>query len=298
MDETTAPEDVKRLERSRDDRMVAGVCGGLARYFDLNPAFYRVGFVVLTLLGGAGILIYAAAALVIPDEGRAESVASAALRNRDERPWPVIGLGLVGIALVVLVSRATLWPEGDVAWVLVLVAGAAILWASRSSGVATAVPVPAARRKHRLLRAIAITLAVALAAVIAAGAIAFATLDVSLSDGVGDRTYRITTSDALDRTYELGIGDLDIDLGGVDDLPPGKTLVRARIGVGDVRVVVPPDVALRYRAQVEWGDVEVLEEHAKGHNSALTGEDGDGDRVLVVDAEGAAGKITIERAVR
>ena len=34
--------------------MVAGVCGGLGRYFDVNPTFYRVGFVVLALLGGAG----------------------------------------------------------------------------------------------------------------------------------------------------------------------------------------------------------------------------------------------------
>ena len=51
----------KRLERSRSDRKLAGVCGGLARYFDIHPAVYRVGFVVLTLLGGAGILIYLAA---------------------------------------------------------------------------------------------------------------------------------------------------------------------------------------------------------------------------------------------
>src|SRR5215216_4979711 len=100
MDETTGSEETKRLDRSRSDRMVAGVCGGLARYFDINPAFYRVGFVVLTLLGGAGILIYAAAALVIPDEGKDASVADEALRNRNDRPWPVIGLGLVGLALV------------------------------------------------------------------------------------------------------------------------------------------------------------------------------------------------------
>src|SRR3954453_9551515 len=97
MDETTAPADLKRLDRSRDDRMVAGVCGGLARYFDITPAFYRVGFVVLTLLGGAGILIYAAAALVIPDEGEEDSIAAAALRSRRDRPWPLIGLALVGI---------------------------------------------------------------------------------------------------------------------------------------------------------------------------------------------------------
>src|SRR5947207_9651302 len=95
----------KRLERSRSDRMVAGVCGGLARYFDIHPAVYRVGFVVLTLLGGAGILIYIAAALVIPKEGQEDSFATAILRNRRERPWPVIGLGLVGVAFASLLSR-------------------------------------------------------------------------------------------------------------------------------------------------------------------------------------------------
>ena len=78
---------VKRLERSRSNRMLAGVCEGLARYFDVNPAFYRVGFVVLTLLGGAGILIYLAAVLVIPEEGKPDSIAADALRGRRERPW-------------------------------------------------------------------------------------------------------------------------------------------------------------------------------------------------------------------
>src|SRR2546423_6712304 len=100
----------KRLERSRSHRMLAGVCGGLARYFGIHPAFYRVGFVVLTLLGGAGLLIYAAAALVIPDEGQEESYAARALRQRRDRPWPLVGLALLGIAGAVLLSRATLWP--------------------------------------------------------------------------------------------------------------------------------------------------------------------------------------------
>src|SRR3954463_7302899 len=96
--ETLGTGNVKRLERSRSDRMLAGVSGGLARYFDIHPAVFRVGFVVLTLLGGAGILIYLAAALVMPDEGQEDSVATAALRSRRERPWPLIGLALVGVA--------------------------------------------------------------------------------------------------------------------------------------------------------------------------------------------------------
>ena len=40
---------VRRLERSSSDKMLAGVCGGLGRYFELNPTVFRVGFVVLTL---------------------------------------------------------------------------------------------------------------------------------------------------------------------------------------------------------------------------------------------------------
>src|SRR6186997_888510 len=122
---------VKRLERSRSDRMLAGVCGGLARYFDIHPAFYRVGFVVLTLIGGAGILIYIAAALVIPDEGEPDSIASAALRDRRERPWPLIGLAFVAVAGLVLLSRVSIWPHGDVAWFLLLIAGVIILHLAR-----------------------------------------------------------------------------------------------------------------------------------------------------------------------
>ena len=106
--------------------MLAGVSGGLARYFDVHPAFYRVGFVVLTLLGGAGLVIYLAAALVMPDEGKEDSVVTAALRNRRDRPWPLIGLGLVAVAVASLLSHATLWPQGD-AWLLLLVAGGLLL---------------------------------------------------------------------------------------------------------------------------------------------------------------------------
>ena len=93
MNETTVEQPAaKRLERSRSDRMLAGVSGGLARYFDIHPAFYRVGFVVLTLIGGAGVLIYVAAALVIPDEGEEDSIAAKALRERRDRPWPLVAV--------------------------------------------------------------------------------------------------------------------------------------------------------------------------------------------------------------
>src|SRR6266508_1503270 len=130
-DHTVEQPAVKRLERSRSDRMLAGVSGGPARYFDMHPAFFRVGFVVLTLIGGAGIVIYLAAALVIPDEGRKDSVAAEILQQRHDRVWPLVGLGLVAVAAFVLLSRATFWPHGDAAWVLLLIAGGIILWLTR-----------------------------------------------------------------------------------------------------------------------------------------------------------------------
>ena len=153
---------VKRLERSRSDRKLAGVSGGLASYFEIHPAFYRVGFVVLTLLGGAGILIYAAAALVMPDEGKADSVVTAALRQRRDRPWPLIGLGLLAVGALVLLSRATLWPSGD-AWVPLLLVGAAILWITRHDTTpaapaadGTALAASDSRRIRRVFRGILI----------------------------------------------------------------------------------------------------------------------------------------------
>ncbi len=59
----------KRLYRSRTDRMVWGVCGGLAKYFDIDPVLVRVIFVILTVLNGIGIIAYVILAIVVPLEG-------------------------------------------------------------------------------------------------------------------------------------------------------------------------------------------------------------------------------------
>jgi Putative stress-responsive transcriptional regulator len=75
-------------------RIVAGVAAGLGRYFGLNPAFFRLGFIVLTLLGGSGVLVYLAALLIMPEEGKEQSIAGDALAQRREHPWQIVGLGL------------------------------------------------------------------------------------------------------------------------------------------------------------------------------------------------------------
>src|SRR3954449_10413599 len=56
----------RRLTRSSSDRVLGGVAGGLGRYFDIDPIIFRLGFVVLTLAGGAGFIAYVAAWLLVP----------------------------------------------------------------------------------------------------------------------------------------------------------------------------------------------------------------------------------------
>jgi len=292
---------IKRLERSRSDRMLAGVCGGLASYFEIHPAFFRVGFVVLTLLGGAGIVIYLAAALVMPDEGKEDSVVSAALRNRRDRPWPLIGIGLLAAAGLILLSHATLWPGGD-AWIVLLIAGAAILWITRQGkAVPTTDAKQLASRDSRRIRRFFVGLAVALASLVAlvlvAAAVFAAVVHVHVGRGVGERTYNVAGIQDLRDDYRLGIGRMVLDLSDVQFPAGQQTQVNARVDVGRLDVIVPPDVALRVHGDTQFGDVNLLGDISDGHDVERS-VDQDGKRVLVLDAHVGAGALRVDRAVR
>ena len=60
--------EIRRLYRSRDARWIAGVCGGLAHYLGLDPTPIRVGFILLSLWNGVGVLVYLVMLLVVPEE--------------------------------------------------------------------------------------------------------------------------------------------------------------------------------------------------------------------------------------
>jgi phage shock protein PspC (stress-responsive transcriptional regulator) len=62
--------------------MVGGVAAGLADYLDVDPTLVRVGFVVLTLMGGIAVPVYLAGWLLIPDEGSDQSMAEEMLGHR------------------------------------------------------------------------------------------------------------------------------------------------------------------------------------------------------------------------
>jgi phage shock protein PspC (stress-responsive transcriptional regulator) len=118
----------RRLTRVDDGRWLGGVAAGLGRYFDVNPLVYRIAFGALAFAGGTGILLYVAAWLVIPSDDREESIAVDALRQHRDRPWMLLGVGLLLVGAVLALSEADFWPGSGNVWLAATLAGAALVW--------------------------------------------------------------------------------------------------------------------------------------------------------------------------
>ena len=128
----------RRLYRSVRDRRVAGVAGGLGTYTNIDPVVFRLAFVVFTLIGGAGLIAYLVAWLVIPPE-EGDTAAEAAA-TWPARPEGVSTAALVAGGLLIAIGLATLIdaPALDVIWpfswpVVLVAVGLAVLIRSRQS---------------------------------------------------------------------------------------------------------------------------------------------------------------------
>jgi phage shock protein PspC (stress-responsive transcriptional regulator) len=102
------------LQRSRERRVIAGVCGGLGEYFGVDPVLFRVVLVVLTLFGGWGLLLYLLGWLLIPDGPTTASDGSVQPSRNHGVLWI---LGAVVLVLLVLpvalgLARALFWQLG------------------------------------------------------------------------------------------------------------------------------------------------------------------------------------------
>jgi len=73
------------LRRPFDGRMLAGVAEGVARYLGVDTTIVRIAFAVLTVFGGAGIPLYLAGLLLIPDEGSDQSIAGSLIESMQSR---------------------------------------------------------------------------------------------------------------------------------------------------------------------------------------------------------------------
>jgi phage shock protein PspC (stress-responsive transcriptional regulator) len=89
--------DVDRLRRSKSDRYIAGVAGGLGRHFDVDPTIIRVVLAVLTLFGGAGVLVYGAVWLFVPEDGETRAPIEV---GTDLRRIVLIVAGVIALSVV------------------------------------------------------------------------------------------------------------------------------------------------------------------------------------------------------
>jgi phage shock protein PspC (stress-responsive transcriptional regulator) len=95
------PPTVRRFRRSKTDRTFQGVCGGIAEALAMDPVIVRVLMVVLAFFGGAGIIVYGACWLLMPEDDSEPSLAERVISKEGRNPWPVLlGIGALGLAVV------------------------------------------------------------------------------------------------------------------------------------------------------------------------------------------------------
>lgn len=120
----------KRLYRSRDNGIIAGVCAGLGDYFDIDPVLIRIIAVILIFPGGVGLIGYIVAwiAMPYPPEGEADVVVESG--EPAERPDVVKylpGAILIALGVIFLSNRLFWWFDFGVIWPFGLIAIGVIL---------------------------------------------------------------------------------------------------------------------------------------------------------------------------
>jgi phage shock protein PspC (stress-responsive transcriptional regulator) len=117
--------DLSRLRRSITDRHVGGVSGGLARHLDIDPILVRVAFVVAVFLGGAGLLAYAGAWILVPEEGTPDEPLGLDERSR--------GVALAGVGILAVLAAVGNWAGAFwFPWPVAIVALVVLWLVSRS----------------------------------------------------------------------------------------------------------------------------------------------------------------------
>ena len=287
----------RRLTRSSEDRVIAGVCGGIAHHLGVDATLVRIAAVVLMLIGGAGALLYVAALLLMPSDSQPAATPGG---NRTVTvvgvglllliTWPLIlggGFLLAGLAMplavLALAGLAVWWlvsgegPGGsgrDVARRAALGVGVLFLCGAVAVGGALAAGLGGGTVVAALVIAAGVMLIAgafvggvrwlilpALSLALALGFVSAAGID--FDGGVGKRDYRPATLGDLRDGYRVGMGELVVDLRDVD-LPAGDTPLKLDVGVGEARLVVPEDVCVASAAQIGIGGVEVFDRENGG----------------------------------
>ncbi len=273
-----------QLRRSRTDKILGGVSGGLAEYSGIDALLWRVGFVALTLAGGAGIVVYLLLWLLMPagppaygppgygvPPGQQVRVPAG---PRSPVPGLTIAALLIVVGVLALITRFSGWdvpPRGFVGAAL-LVVGLGLVTAAFTGG----------RTARGGLIALGVVLSVAL--------IAVSTLPWNgVRGGVGDRTYRPATAADVRDVYRGGFGDVTVDLSRLDR-PTSDEPVTTSIdhGVGDLEVILPRSADVRLEVEQGVGDLRVFDQGAAtdgffpGSGSRPWTDDGQAEFVVTI----------------
>jgi|GEM_PF-705732 len=343
-DPTTAmprPDAPRRLLRSRDDRVLGGVCGGLSRSFNVDPLIIRIAAVALIFVGGFAAIAYIAALLLVPEDdgtgqpvhgkpGRLSTIigavvivlAGAALLDGQ---WGVgfgwVFGGLVPTVLIVTVlavagqrllanrgehqppaariAGAALLLTAIVLGALIAAAGSAVATAA-GGGVAIAIAVivlgvlmvafSVRDRRARWLALPALVLAIPAGVVSAAG--------VDVDHGVGHRDYAPASLADVRPSYELGVGELVVDLRDTQWPRAAPLRLKVDVGTGHALVLVPEDVCLQSKSRAGLGYVNLLGNESGGAD--VDDETGtvarNAGRRLILDAHVGIGAIEVRHS--
>lgn len=360
--------DLGRLRRSRTDRKVSGVAGGIARHLDIDPLLVRVAFVILTFFGGGGLILYGVAWVLVPEEDTGDTV----IRTEEGvRTAALIIAGVLAVASVIGDSVGGMdfpWPLMVVGLVLLVVFGSKQAKENRAGhlgGPAVPPPPPGAadptyegyrpwvpptpappwrnvdpRKRGPILFPFALALAVLALGVV--GTMDLAGVDVAVSaypatvlgvvgvmllvgaffgragglilvgllaamatagtsvvgnHHIGQIAPTIDTADELKGSYELGVGEIVIDL---TDLPESelealddrKLELDARIG--HIRVVVPDDgLKVDVDAQITAGEVVLFDQKSDSSDKATHETDDPTDPTLTIEADMVLGQVEV-----
>ena len=294
--EPTPDPEPRRLKRSGSDAIIGGVASGLGRYFGVDPILFRIGFVVLTFAGAAGLLAYLALLVFVPSDGepreggtgaKAAGVAGAIVLGVCliaflSPPLFFFGpgllvLGLLGLAGVLLWRALGGSIDGDPARTVGRIALAALI-AVGVLGAAVGVGFAAALGGGVVIAILAVVagfaligtafvggarwmIVPALALVLPLGIVSAA--GINLDGGVGDRDYRPGSMTQVQDHYKLGIGSMIVDLRDVE-LPQGRTDLNVNVGLGEAVLYVPANACVTSDVKIGVGASDVLDRDNHG----------------------------------
>jgi len=243
-----------QLRRSRSDKILGGVSGGLAEYTGVDALLWRVGFVALALAGGAGVVVYLLLWLLMPVGPTyygmpAEPRVKAPAGPRSPVPGMTIAALLIVVGVLALIDRFTGWnlAPRDFLGAALLVVGLGLIAAAFTGG----------RRARGGLIALGIVLSLALAA---ASTMPWNNLH-DFKGGMGDRTFIPATAAQVQDIYRGGAGDMTVDLTRVD-VSRLSSPIRTQVqhGLGDVHVVVPQDADVRLTVMSGVGSIDAFDQ--------------------------------------